>query len=36
MNQLDALRETISIAEAYGMPEAPGSDLGLASIRGLT
>lgn len=33
MNQREAMRETVQIAEAAGMPEMPGSDLGLAHLR---
>jgi hypothetical protein len=34
MNQLEALRETIRLAEeAAGMPERPGNDVGLAHLR---
>lgn len=33
MNQLEALRETVRIAERKGMPEFRGSDLGLAHLR---
>lgn len=35
MNQADALRETVRIAEQYGMPEMPGSDLGLHHLRSM-
>ncbi|GAT01247.1 putative uncharacterized protein [Mycolicibacterium fortuitum subsp. acetamidolyticum] len=33
MNQLEALRETVRLAEEHGMPELPGSDVGLAHLR---
>jgi hypothetical protein len=33
MNQLDALRETVRLAAEVGMPELPGSDVGLAHLR---
>lgn len=33
MNQLAALNETIRLAQEAGMPEAPGSPLGLAHLR---
>lgn len=33
MNQLQALRDTIRVAEDHGMPALPGSDLGLEHLR---
>lgn len=33
MNQLQAFRDTIALAEQRGMPELPGSDLGLHHLR---
>lgn len=33
MNQLQAFRDTIALAEQRGMPELPGSDLGLDHLR---
>lgn len=33
MNQTDAFRETVKIAEQRGMPEMPGSELGLHHLR---
>lgn len=35
MNQADAFRATIRIAEQSGMPELPGSDLGLHHLRSM-
>lgn len=35
INQLDALRETVRLAEERGMPEMPGSELGLAHLRSI-
>lgn len=35
MNQADAFRETVRIAEQRGMPEMPGSDLGLHHLRSM-
>ena len=35
MNQADAFRETVRIAEQQGMPEMPGSDLGLHHLRSM-
>lgn len=35
MNQADAFRETVRIAEQRGMPEMPGSDLGLHHLRSI-
>lgn len=33
MNQLQAFRDTVALAEQQGMPELPGSDLGLDHLR---
>lgn len=33
MNQSAAFHETIRLAEQHGMPEMPGSDLGLQHLR---
>ena len=33
MNQLQAFRDTVALAEQRGMPELPGSDLGLDHLR---
>jgi hypothetical protein len=33
MNQREALRETVRLAAEVGMPELPGSDVGLAHLR---
>ncbi|UBV20331.1 MULTISPECIES: hypothetical protein [Mycolicibacterium] len=33
MNQLQALRDTIDLAEAHGMPELPDSPIGLQHLR---
>lgn len=33
MNQADAFRETVKIAEQHSMPEMPGSELGLHHLR---
>lgn len=33
MNQIEALRETVQLAERQGMPRLPGSDLGLDQLR---
>ncbi len=33
MNQLQALRDTVRIAQERGMPELPGSDIGLEHLR---
>ncbi|MGB8403488.1 MAG: hypothetical protein WCE30_05325 [Mycobacterium sp.] len=33
MNKREALRETVLIAERCGMPDLPGSDLGLQHLR---
>jgi len=33
MNQLEAFRETVRLAEKYGMPALPGSELGLEHLR---
>lgn len=35
MNQLQALRETITLGDAKGMPDLPGSALGLEHLRGM-
>lgn len=35
MNQIDALRETVALAEQHGMPELPGSELGLDHVRSM-
>lgn len=35
MNQADALRETVRLAEQHGMPEIPGSELGLDHLRSM-
>lgn len=35
MNQLEALRETLHLAEQNAMPELPGSDLGLEHLRAM-
>lgn len=35
MNQLGALRETVQIAEQCGMPEMPGTNLGLDHLRSM-
>lgn len=35
MNQRRALRETVELAEQQGMPELPGSDLGLGHLRSM-
>lgn len=35
MNQLEALRETVRLAEERGMPKLPGSDVGLAHLRSM-
>jgi|GEM_PF-4943890 len=35
MNQADAFRETVRIAEQRGMPEMPGSDWGLHHLRSM-
>lgn len=35
MNQRRALRETIELAEQHGMPECPGSDVGLNHLRSM-
>lgn len=35
MNQIEALRDTVSLAEQHGMPEMPGSDLGLDHLRSM-
>lgn len=33
MNQKQALADTLELAEAHGMPELPGSELGLEHLR---
>jgi len=33
MNQLEVFRETVTLAEKHGMPEMPGSELGLDHLR---
>lgn len=33
MNQINALRETVALAEQLDMPELPGHSLGLAHLR---
>ncbi len=33
MNQLQALRDTVRIAQERGMPELPGTDIGLEHLR---
>ena len=33
MNQREAFRETVELAQMIGMPEAPGTPLGLAHLR---
>lgn len=35
MNQIDALSETVALAEQHGMPELPGSELGLDHLRSM-
>lgn len=35
MNQTEAFRETVAMAVAAGMPELPGSELGLAHLRSM-
>lgn len=35
MNQIDALRDTVSLAEQHDMPALPGSDLGLDHLRSM-
>lgn len=35
MNQVEALRETVRLAEQRGMPEMVGSDLGLDHLRSM-
>jgi hypothetical protein len=35
MNQLAALRDTVALAERCGMPEMPGSELGLGHLRSM-
>lgn len=33
MKQLQALRDTVRLAEDHGMPDLPGTDLGLEHLR---
>lgn len=35
MNQIDALSETVALAEQHCMPELPGSELGLDHLRSM-
>jgi hypothetical protein len=35
LNQFAALRDTIALAERSGMPEMPGSELGLGHLRSM-
>lgn len=35
MNQRRALRETVELAERHGMPDLPGSDVGLSHLRSM-
>jgi len=35
LNQHEAFRETVHIAQVAGMPELPGNELGLAHLRSM-